>query len=342
MKRFNRSQSSTERGFAMAALLIMLNVMAIAMTMLLPAWQTMATREREAELIFRGQQYARAVAMYQRSRGAFPPSIDVLVNEKFLRKKYKDPMTKDGDFQIITVGSPIPGGATPPVVPGRGGTGTQPGRGGTGLGAGGAAPRGGGAGFGQGGSGSSGFGQGSSAGSGFGQGGSAGTGPGAGTPAGLSSGAGGGTAAMPSGFNRVTRETGGGVTGPVMGVVSKSTQTSLRLFNGHNKYNEWAFMATEATAQAGGGVGGTQAPGGRGVQAPGMPGRGGQQTPGMGGRSGMGGSGMGSGFGGGGMGPGMGGAGMGGSGFGGRGGMPQGSSAPPLQLPGMGRGNVDR
>src|SRR4051794_32592889 len=45
-----------ERGFAMIALLVLMAVMAIAMTVALPAWSTMARREREAELVFRGEQ----------------------------------------------------------------------------------------------------------------------------------------------------------------------------------------------------------------------------------------------------------------------------------------------
>jgi type II secretory pathway pseudopilin PulG len=275
----------SERGYAMAALLIMLSVMSVTLSMLLPAWGTMAKREREAELVFRGNQYARAVAMYQRSRGAFPPSVDVLVNEKFLRKKYKDPMTEDGEFQIISVGTPIPGQTTPPAVPGRGGAaGLGRGSVGTGLGAA------------QQGRGQSGLGQ-----TGMGQTGGLGTG------ATLGSGIGAGTPAAASGFNRVTRP-GTGVSGPVLGVVSKSEQTSLRLFNGRNKYNEWAFVATEANQQAGGG--GTAQPGGRGTQRPGMEGRGrGVQSPGMG--------------------------------TGGRG-MPRGSGASPLQLPGLGGGGRGR
>src|ERR671912_605830 len=96
--RRRRSTSSVcERGYAMAALLVMMSIMAIGLTMLMPAWQTMVRREREAELVFRGEQYAKAVARYQRARGAFPPSVDVLVTEKFLRKKYKDPMTMTGE-----------------------------------------------------------------------------------------------------------------------------------------------------------------------------------------------------------------------------------------------------
>src|SRR5687767_14744457 len=92
-----RSRFHSERGYAMAALLVMMSIMAIALTMLMPAWQTMVRREREAELVFRGEQYAKAVARYQRARGAFPPSIDVMVTEKFLRRKYKDPMTANGE-----------------------------------------------------------------------------------------------------------------------------------------------------------------------------------------------------------------------------------------------------
>ena len=50
----------------MAALLVGMTIMAVFLTVALPAWTTAAKREREAELIFRGQQYARAVALFQR------------------------------------------------------------------------------------------------------------------------------------------------------------------------------------------------------------------------------------------------------------------------------------
>ena len=232
----NATGIGSERGYAMAALLIALSIMAVMMTMVLPAWQTMARREREAELIFRAGQYAKAIERYQRARGAFPPSIDVLVRERFLRKKYTDPMVADGEFQVIRVGQPIPGQMTPPAVPGAGLPPTTRG----------SAPP---------------------------QSGSMQTQRGSAPPQ--------------SGFQPVTREgaTIGG--GPIMGVVSKSTETSLRLFNGRNKYNEWSFVPVAATTQGGvGGVGGTQTPGGRGgIQQPGMGGgRGATTAPGVGGR----------------------------------------------------------
>ena len=114
-----------ERGILMAGLLVAMTVMAIALTALLPAWRTMAQREKEAELIFRGEQYARAINLFQRKFGnASPPDIDTLVNQRFLRKKYKDPIT-GGDFQVITAGANQPGPAgstgTTPATGGRGG-----------------------------------------------------------------------------------------------------------------------------------------------------------------------------------------------------------------------------
>ena len=68
----------------------------------MPVWKQSVQREKEAELIFRAGQYARAVALYQRKyANAFPPSVDVLLREKFLRKKYKDPVT-NGEFRYLS------------------------------------------------------------------------------------------------------------------------------------------------------------------------------------------------------------------------------------------------
>jgi type II secretory pathway pseudopilin PulG len=107
-----RSQDG-ERGYAMAALLVALAIMAILMSVALPVWRQEARREKEAELVFRGEQYARAIALFKFKNAnipnAFPPSIDFLVQNRFLRKKYKDPMTKDGEFVLIGGGSQQPG-----------------------------------------------------------------------------------------------------------------------------------------------------------------------------------------------------------------------------------------
>jgi type II secretory pathway pseudopilin PulG len=115
----------------MAALLMAIAVISIMMTVAMPVWKQTAQREKEDELVFRGMQYVHAIALFQRkTANAFPPSVQVLVDQRFLRKKYKDPITND-DFQLLTAGqnagasgantqgqrgaqpgAPTPGGAT--------------------------------------------------------------------------------------------------------------------------------------------------------------------------------------------------------------------------------------
>jgi type II secretory pathway pseudopilin PulG len=93
-----------DAGYAMAALIVGLAVMAVVMTAAMPVWKHMAQREKEEELVFRGEQYAHAIGMFQRrTANAYPPNLDVLVQQKFLRKKYKDPIT-DGDFVPLSQG----------------------------------------------------------------------------------------------------------------------------------------------------------------------------------------------------------------------------------------------
>ena len=123
---------ASQRGYALAAVLVSVAVMAVIMSALLPVWRQQMQREKEAELAFRGEQYARAIYLFQRSNGGQnPPSLDVLVSGRYLRKKYKDPMTEDGEFLPLAVGANQPG---PGGTPQRGGApqrGGPPQRGGT-------------------------------------------------------------------------------------------------------------------------------------------------------------------------------------------------------------------
>jgi type II secretory pathway pseudopilin PulG len=112
----------------MVALLVAMSVAAVLMTAAMPAWKQAAQREKEAELVFRGQQYVRAIGLFQKRAGpgVLPPNLDVLVSGRFLRKKYKDPITGK-DFDLISpvqaAGQPPGAGAQPATAPqGRGAT----------------------------------------------------------------------------------------------------------------------------------------------------------------------------------------------------------------------------
>jgi type II secretory pathway pseudopilin PulG len=64
-------------------------------------------REQEVETIHRGNQYVRAIQMYHKKIGSYPGSIEQLEktnNQRFLRRRYIDPMTGKDDWRLIHLG----------------------------------------------------------------------------------------------------------------------------------------------------------------------------------------------------------------------------------------------
>lgn len=102
-----------DQGFALLILLMLATVMLIALTAALPSVYTQGRREKEEELIFRGNEYARAIAMFRRQFQRFPSDVKELLQTngmRFLRHEYKDPMTKSGKWRFIHAdasGAPI-------------------------------------------------------------------------------------------------------------------------------------------------------------------------------------------------------------------------------------------
>ncbi|MBK9087677.1 MAG: type II secretion system protein [Holophagales bacterium] len=102
-------------GYTLVALLVAMTVASILIASVLPLASAQAQREREAELIFRGLQYAEGIRIFRRRFGRYPNSLKELleVKPRSVRKLWKDPMTKDGEWGIITM-------ALTPVTPGGG------------------------------------------------------------------------------------------------------------------------------------------------------------------------------------------------------------------------------
>ena len=112
-----------EAGYSLVALLAAIAVMMIMLGAAMPSWRYVMRNDAEEELISRGGQIADAIARYQRRHGnALPPSMEILVQQRFLRRAYKDPMTKHGRWKLLR-----PGDAVLPGVPGLRGTPSQPG-----------------------------------------------------------------------------------------------------------------------------------------------------------------------------------------------------------------------
>ncbi len=112
-------QRDPNAGYAMAGLLVAIGIMSVLMSVAMPAWRTLAKREKEAELLFRGQQYMRAIDLYQRRfPGAYPTDLEMLVEQRFLRRAYLDPMTGE-PFRILTPGSAAAAGEAEAEEDGR-------------------------------------------------------------------------------------------------------------------------------------------------------------------------------------------------------------------------------
>ena len=101
-----------EGGYAFLVVLGMAIVLALASQVVLQNLLTEGRRAREDEMIWRGNQYVRAIRMYYRKTGHYPQTVEDLktgVGElHFLRyAAYKDPMNKgeDGAWRFIYVNS---------------------------------------------------------------------------------------------------------------------------------------------------------------------------------------------------------------------------------------------
>jgi len=97
------------RGYALLTVVFLCALMLIAVAAATPPILTEGRREKEAELIWRGEQYARGIRLYFRKNGRFPQNMEDLVKPnnglRYLRQEYKDPMNReDGSWRFIYMG----------------------------------------------------------------------------------------------------------------------------------------------------------------------------------------------------------------------------------------------
>jgi hypothetical protein len=89
------------------AVLFMMAIMIIVALAVAPSVVFQAKRDHEEEMIHRGTEYARAVKKYYKKFGRYPANLEQLDNTnqiRFLRKRYKDPLTKDGQWKLLHYG----------------------------------------------------------------------------------------------------------------------------------------------------------------------------------------------------------------------------------------------
>src|SRR5215813_11456441 len=100
-------RSRRDSGAMLLAVLFMMAIMVITALAVAPAVIHQAKRDREEELIHRGTEYARAIKKYYKKFGRYPANLEQLENTnqlRFLRRRFKDPLAKDGQWKLLRYG----------------------------------------------------------------------------------------------------------------------------------------------------------------------------------------------------------------------------------------------
>jgi len=102
----------TEHGHLLIGLMVAVTIMTIMVTVAAEKWSVILRRDREQELVFRGKQYAQALAEYQKEHGSLPNEFEMLLkkgprNHRYIRKLFRDPFTEEGAWAKLVL---APGG----------------------------------------------------------------------------------------------------------------------------------------------------------------------------------------------------------------------------------------
>jgi type II secretory pathway pseudopilin PulG len=95
-----------QRGFTLAAVVILMAVMAVFLGVAVQTVSFQQQREKEEELIFRGNQIVEGIRIFRARFGRFPLSLDELFKAKprCMRKHWLDPITGKDDWAPVFLG----------------------------------------------------------------------------------------------------------------------------------------------------------------------------------------------------------------------------------------------
>jgi type II secretory pathway pseudopilin PulG len=99
---------SRQTGFTFIGLLFAIAMLGMALASVGIVWSTQIRRDKEAELLWIGNQYRTAIGQYYATGGQFPLTLADLLEDKrfpqvrrYLRRLFPDPMTGQVDWQLV-------------------------------------------------------------------------------------------------------------------------------------------------------------------------------------------------------------------------------------------------
>lgn len=100
-------RADSENGYLLIGVLFLVAVVLITLAVAAPKVASEIQRDKELELYHRGLQYQHAIRLYYKKFGSYPNNLEQLekTNEiRFLRKRYKDPVTGKDEWRMIHFG----------------------------------------------------------------------------------------------------------------------------------------------------------------------------------------------------------------------------------------------
>lgn len=108
---------SNNQGYALLLAIIAITIFSIFLLAARELWETEISRDLEEELIFRARQYVQAIQKFmKKNNNLYPQDLDILYEKKFLRKRYDDPMSEEGRWNVVMQPT-TPGKKTLLIVP---------------------------------------------------------------------------------------------------------------------------------------------------------------------------------------------------------------------------------
>ncbi|MGA2753870.1 MAG: hypothetical protein ABSE53_08880 [Terracidiphilus sp.] len=105
--RLRKAIPASEQGYVMLIAIFLMALLVLSLAVAAPKIARSIQRDRDLETFHRGMQYRRAIQLYYRKFHAYPPNVEALINTndiRFLRKRYKDPITGQDDWKPIAFG----------------------------------------------------------------------------------------------------------------------------------------------------------------------------------------------------------------------------------------------
>lgn len=105
--RMKKLNSKVERGFSLLELMIAMFILIILLSVALPTYQRSVQYAKETVLKENLWQMRKAIDQYASDKGKYPPSIDALVEAKYLREMPVDPILERAEWEPVMGEDPL-------------------------------------------------------------------------------------------------------------------------------------------------------------------------------------------------------------------------------------------